>query len=41
MEVLNTLLEMEWQTVNNAEALLQVEESGNKIACGQIVNGKN
>ena len=32
MEVLNTLLEMEWQTVNNAEALLQVEESGNKIA---------
>lgn len=32
MEVLNTLLEMEWQTVNNAEAMLQVEESGNKIA---------
>lgn len=32
MEVLNTLLEMEWQEVNNAEALLQVEESGNKIA---------
>lgn len=32
MEVLNTLLEMEWQTVNNTEALLQVEESGNKIA---------
>lgn len=32
MEVLNILLEMEWQTVNNAEALLQVEESGNKIA---------
>lgn len=32
MEVLNTLLEMEWQTVNNAEALLQVEVSGNKIA---------
>ena len=23
---------MEWQTVNNAEAMLQVEESGNKIA---------
>ena len=32
MEVLNILLEMEWQTVNNAEAMLQVEESGNKIA---------
>lgn len=32
MEVLNILLEMEWQTVNNAEALLQVEVSGNKIA---------
>ena len=32
MEVLNTLLEMEWQTVNNAEAMLQVEDRGNKIA---------
>lgn len=31
-DLLNQLLEMEWQTVNNAEALLQVEESGNKIA---------